>query len=69
MTQEERDSGIRSVSHRGSTPLTEQLCWCVMAMIRWQMGADKAVDNRMVQALEQWLHRQGISIYTDRIQL
>jgi hypothetical protein len=47
--------------------LTGKLCWCVMALIRWKVGADKAVTEHVVWALEEWLQRRGISIYTDRL--
>jgi hypothetical protein len=67
VTQGEQDSGIRSVSQQGSPSLTGQLCQHVMAVVCWQVGTDKAVDDHMVQALEQWLRARGISIYTDRI--
>jgi hypothetical protein len=65
MTQEKWDSGNGSVTHRGSADLTGKLCWCVMALICWKVGADKAVMEHMVQALEEWLCRRGISIYID----
>jgi hypothetical protein len=65
MTQEERDSGIRSVSHAGQAELTGKLCRHVMALIRWKVGADIAVTEHVVRALEEWLCRRGISIYTD----
>jgi hypothetical protein len=65
MTQEERDSGTRSVSHTGQSELTGKLCWCVMALIWWKVGADIAVTEHVVRALEEWLRRRGISIYTD----
>jgi hypothetical protein len=66
LTQEERDSGTKSVSHIGSAELTGKLCWHVMALIRWKVGADVAVTEHVVRALEEWLHRRGITIYTDR---
>jgi hypothetical protein len=44
-----------------------KLCRRVLALIQWQVGADKAVSEHVVQVLEEWLHRQGISIYTDRL--
>jgi hypothetical protein len=47
------------------TDLTGKLCQHVMALIRWRVGADKAVMEHVVQALEEWLQRRGISIYTD----
>jgi hypothetical protein len=65
LTQEEQDSGTRSVTHNSSAELTGKLCQHVMALIRWKVGADKAVMEHMVQALEEWLRRRGISIYTD----
>jgi hypothetical protein len=67
VTQGEQDSGIQSVSQQGSPSLTGRLCQRMMAVVHWQVGADKAVDDCMVQALEQWLCARGISIYTDRI--
>jgi hypothetical protein len=65
MTQGEQDSGTQSVSHGSSAELTGKLCQHVMALIWWKVGADKAAMEHVVQALEEWLHRRGISIYTD----
>jgi hypothetical protein len=67
LTQGEWDSGSEEASHKGSVDLTGKLCWHVMALIWWQVGTDKAVNDCMVQALEQWLHRRWISIYTDLV--
>jgi hypothetical protein len=60
----ERDSGTAPGER---SALTGKLCRRVMALIRWQCGADGAVDERMVRALEGWLRRRGISIYTDLV--
>jgi hypothetical protein len=58
MTHEEWDSGkINPVSQGGNAELTGKLCWCVMALICWQVGANKAVIKNMVRVLEEWLHR------------
>jgi hypothetical protein len=65
MTQEKWDSGTRSVSHTGQSDLMGKLCRRVMVLIRWKVGANVAVMEHVVRALEEWLHRQGISIYTD----
>jgi hypothetical protein len=65
MTQEEWDSGTGSKSHEGSAELTGKLCRCMMVLIRWKVGANIAVTEHVVRALEEWLHRRGISIYTD----
>jgi hypothetical protein len=65
MTQGKRDSGTRSVSHTGESELMGKLCQRVMALIRWQVGADIAVTEHVVQVLEEWLWRRGLSIYTD----
>jgi hypothetical protein len=68
MTQEdskEWDSGTAPMSHEDQATLTGKLCKRVMALIRWQCGTDTAVDDRMVRALEGWLRKRGISIYTD----
>jgi hypothetical protein len=65
MTQGEWDTGTRSVSSDGSTELTGKLCQRVMVLIRWKVGADIAVTDHVVWALEEWLRRRGISIYTD----
>jgi hypothetical protein len=62
---EKRDSGTPSVSLSGSAELTGKLCRQVMVLIQWKVGANKAVTEHVVQALEEWLHRRGISIYTD----
>jgi hypothetical protein len=65
MTQREWDSETRSVSHGGSAELTGKLCRRVMALIQWKVGADVAVTDRVVWALEEWLRRRGIAIHTD----
>jgi hypothetical protein len=65
VTQEEWDSGPRSVSHTGQSELTEKLCQRMMVLIWWKVGADIAVMEHVVWVLEEWLHRRGISIYTD----
>jgi hypothetical protein len=60
-----RDNGSTAGSHDDRAALTGKLCQWVMVLIKWQCGMDKAVDARMVQALEGWLCNRGISIYTD----
>jgi hypothetical protein len=67
LIHEEWDIGTEMPHHRGSAKLTGKLCWQVMALIHWRVGADGAVTNHMVWALEEWLHRRGISIYTDLV--
>jgi hypothetical protein len=62
---EKRDSGTMPVSHGDRATLTGKLYKHVMVLIKWQCGADEAVDARMVRALEGWLRNRGISIYTD----
>jgi hypothetical protein len=62
--------GLRVMGERdsGTWPdLTGKLCRCVMALIWWRVGADKAVTEHVVRALEEWLWRRGISIYTDQL--
>jgi hypothetical protein len=68
-TLEEQDSGSTNGSHDDCAIMTGKLCQRVMALIKWQCGMDKAVDNRMVWVLEGWLHNRGISIYTDLLKL
>jgi hypothetical protein len=51
LTQEEQDSGPRSVSHGSSAKLTGKLCRRVMALIRWKVGVDNAVTEHVVWAL------------------
>jgi hypothetical protein len=65
LTQREQDNGTGSVSHNSSAELTGKLCRHVMALIQWKVGADIAVTEHVVWVLEEWLHRRGISIYTD----
>jgi hypothetical protein len=65
MTQKERDSGKDAQGQQSSAEFTGKLCKQVMALIRWKVGTDKAVDEHVVQALERWLWNRGISIYTD----
>jgi hypothetical protein len=67
LTHEEQDSGTKAPHHRGSAELTGKLCHRVIALICWRVGADGAVTDHMVQAVEEWLHRRGISIYTDLV--
>jgi hypothetical protein len=67
LTHEERDSGTRAVHHGGGAELTGKLCCRVMALICWKVGADEAVTDHVVWMLEEWLHRHGISIYTDLV--
>jgi hypothetical protein len=43
----------------------EKLCKWALALIKYKVGADGAVDEHMVQVLEAWLQRKGISIYTN----
>jgi hypothetical protein len=38
-----------------------------LVLIKYKVGADEAVDDHMVQVLEGWLQKRGISIYTDRV--
>jgi hypothetical protein len=65
MTPRERNNGKEIREQGGSAQLTGKLCKRVMALICWRVGTDKAVSEHMVQALEELLHRWGISIYTD----
>jgi hypothetical protein len=58
---------VREWDSESVPDLTGKLCWHVMALIRWKVGADKAVTERVVWVLEEWLRRQGTSIYTDRL--
>jgi hypothetical protein len=63
-TKGEEDAAIRQITGYDSN-LTGKLCQHVMVLICWKVGADVAVMEHMVQALEEWLHRRGIGIYTD----
>jgi hypothetical protein len=65
MTHREQDSGTGAVYQMGSAELTGKLCQRVMAVIQLRVGADKVMMGHMVQVLEEWLHRHGISIYMD----
>jgi hypothetical protein len=68
MTREpprERDSGTAPMTQSDRGVLTGKLCKRVMVLIKWQCSTDTAVDACMVRALEEWLQRRGISIYTD----
>jgi hypothetical protein len=68
MTQKEWDNGKEAdLNQEGSATLTGKLYWRVMALIRWQVGANRAVMEHVVQVLEEWLCRQGITIYTDQV--
>jgi hypothetical protein len=49
MTQKEWDNGKEAdLNQEGSAPLTGKLCWHVMALIWWQVGADRAVMEHVV---------------------
>jgi hypothetical protein len=61
----EWDSGTAPMTQGDWGVLTGKLCKRVMALIKWRCGADTAVDDCMVRALEGWLRRRGISIYID----
>jgi hypothetical protein len=65
MTSKERNNSKEIREQGSSAHLTGKLCKRVMALIRWKVGADKAVSEHMVWALEGWLRRRGISIYAD----
>jgi hypothetical protein len=52
MTQKERDNGKGAQGQQSSAEFTGKLCRRVMALICWKVGADKAVDEHVVQALE-----------------
>jgi hypothetical protein len=67
MTQEEWDSGTRSEEDKGSAELMGKLCQHMMALIWWKVGTDRALSEHMIWALEEWLCRQGLSIYMDLV--
>jgi hypothetical protein len=70
MTQEVKGKQISATAptdQLGHSILTGKLCKRALALIRWQCGADTAVDDRMVQALTGWLRKRGISIYTEAV--
>jgi hypothetical protein len=45
--------------------LIGKLCRWALALIKYKVGADVDVSERMVRALEEWLQRWGITIYTE----
>jgi hypothetical protein len=45
--------------------LMGKLCKRALVLIKYKVGADVDVSDRMVQALEEWLQRRRISIYTE----
>jgi hypothetical protein len=57
MTHEKWDSGNQSATHTRNVELTGKLCRHVMALIRWKVGADKAMSKHVVWVLEEWLRR------------
>jgi hypothetical protein len=63
---EEWDSGTSDHNSESRLVLMGKLCRRALVLIKYKVGADKAVDDYMVKALEAWLWKRGISIYTDR---
>jgi hypothetical protein len=45
--------------------ITGKLCQRVMALIKWKKGMVLEIDQRVMEGVEVWLYRRGISIYTD----
>jgi hypothetical protein len=60
---EANDQKVRIMMERSS--ITEKLCQQVMALFKWKKGMDTGITEDMVRALESWLQRRGVSIYTD----
>jgi hypothetical protein len=56
------DQEVRMMAERST--IMGKLCQQVMALIRWKKGLDMRITEGMVRALEAWLWRRGISIYT-----
>jgi hypothetical protein len=48
--------------------LMDKLCKCALVLIKHKVGTDLAVSDCMVRALEEWLRRKGITIYTEQYQ-
>jgi hypothetical protein len=61
----EQDSGINININDINTPLMGKLCRRALVLIKHKVGADVCVSNCMVRALEEWLQRWGITIYTE----
>jgi hypothetical protein len=61
------DSGTSISDQSSRTALMGKLCKRVLALIKYKVSVDNAVDGHMVQVLEAWLCKRGISIYTDHV--
>jgi hypothetical protein len=53
---------IRGVALRST--IMGRMCKRV-AVIRWKQGVDPGIDKGMMEDIERWLQRRGVSIYTD----
>jgi hypothetical protein len=60
-----RDSGSGIPSGDINAQLMEKLCKWALVLIKHKVGTDVDVSDHMVQALEEWLRRCRISIYTE----
>jgi hypothetical protein len=63
---EEQDSGSGTLTRDNSAQMMGKLCKQALVLIKHKVGTDVNVSDHMVWALEEWLQRQGITIYTER---
>jgi hypothetical protein len=66
-SNEQQNSRTSNDDQPSRSAMMGKLCKRVLALIKYKVGADGAVDEHMVQALEAWLQKRGISIYTDHV--
>jgi hypothetical protein len=62
------DSRTISDARDGTYGLMDKLCKCALILIKHKVGADLTISDHMVRALEEWLWRKGITIYTEQYQ-
>jgi hypothetical protein len=63
--QEEQDNSPSIRIDAIRSELTGKLCRWALVLIKHKVGADVDVSEHMVRALEAWLCRRGITIYTE----
>jgi hypothetical protein len=54
---------IRGVALKST--ITGKLCQWVLTVIKWRRGLVPDINQKMMGEVEAWLHRRGVSIYTD----
>jgi hypothetical protein len=62
----ERNNGSSIRIDAIKAELTGKLCRRALVLIKHKVGADVDISEHMVWALEEWLCRWGITIYTEQ---